>query len=364
MKRSYVHLPTASLLAFLSTAGLHAQQPSPSPGRAPLLLSLLDKDGDEKLSEDEARGGLKENFTIADINGDRGIDLDELTKLLEMAAARGNGVGAGIVPVPDGPSFGTMNEEQLARMRSLPPEQDREFFMVNLIKHRAKAKYADGRETDLTGEQADVLYSPIEFISEIGGNVAYIGRVSRQMGNSEPIWDRVAIVRYPSRAKFLEMVSNPEFQKRAIHKDAGVEVTQVLLTEREPWPSSDAKRVADEDDAFTLAQLVKYRDIAHYADGSEAEQKRTGEEAMDAFDAATDEILHEVGAAPVLKARVEGAVVGDGRTWDEFRLLHFPSRAAFLEAVEQSRDAMRHRNAAIDDIYLMQVETMRQEIKE
>jgi hypothetical protein len=260
------------------------------------------------------------------------------------------------------PSYGTRNDKQWARMRSISPDEDREFLMVNLIKYRAKAKYADGRKTDLTGEQADALYAPVEFIARIGGEVAYMGRINDQMGNIEPRWDRVGIVRYPSRAKFFEMATNLEFQKRAVHKDAGVEVSQVLLTEREPWTPSDSKRVADKGDAFTLAQLLKYRETAQYADGNRVEPKRTGREAMDAYDAATEGFLREVGAQRVLRTKVEGTVIGDGRTWDEFRLVHFPSQAAYTEAVQKTRDAIKHRDAAIEDSYLMKVKTMRQQI--
>ncbi len=363
MKIKPTHLSITSILTLLLTTGLHAQQPTQSRDRAALLLSILDKDEDRKISEYEAQGGLKQNFTIADRNGDRQIDLDELKKLLEMATTQRAGVGAVTPPVPIGPSFGTRNDELLSRMQSLPSDQDGEFLMVNLIKYREKAKYADRRETDLTGEEANALYAPVEFIAEIGGNVAYMGLVNHQMGNMSPSWDQVAIVRYPSRSKFLKMVSNPEFQRRAVHKDAGVEVTQVLLTERQAWTFSNPKRVTDEEDAFTLAQLLKYRVTAQYGVGSEVEEQRTGKEAMDAFDNATEEILCEVGATPVLKTRVKGAIFGDGRTWDEFRLLHFPSQAAYTEAVQNMQDVIKHRDAAIEDGYLMKAKMIRQQIK-
>jgi hypothetical protein len=136
---------------------------------------------------------------------------------------------------------------------------------------------ADGRKTDLTGEQADALYAPIKFLGQIGARINYVGRVNDQMGNREPRWDEVGIVRYPSRAKFFEMVTNPEFQKRAVHKDAGLEVSQVLLTESVPWQLSGAKRVADKNDAFTLAQLLKFRETAAYADGTGVKQQADGQ---------------------------------------------------------------------------------------
>ena len=87
------------------------------------------------------------------------------------------------------------------------------------------------------------------------------------------------------------------------------------------------------------------------------EPTRTGQEAMAVFDAATADIFKEVGATPVLKTKVEGVVIGDGRSWDEFRLMHFPSQAAFSTCIEKMGRFMNHREAAMQDNYLLQVKT-------
>ncbi|MEM9646692.1 MAG: hypothetical protein AAF989_17000 [Planctomycetota bacterium] len=157
------------------------------------------------------------------------------------------------------------------------------------------------------------------------------------------------------------MVTNPDFERKAIHKDAGLEVSQVLVTERVPWKLSNAKRVGDESDALHLAQLFKYKVFAKYADATEQKHAWTGEDAMDAFDAATEDLLRKVGAKPVLKTTVVGTLIGDGRTWDEFRLLHFPSQAAYMSysnSLKKMEKAIRHREAAIEDSYVMKVGTM------
>ena len=219
------------------------------------MFAMLDKDGDKNVSLGEAKGNLKDNFAFVDSNGNGAVDLAELTRALSLAAnleASRVGMGTTIAPVLDRiedhpiqetaakvaklprPSYGAINDTQLERMRSLSPDEDREFLMVNLIKYRTKAKYADGRKTELTGEQANALYAPFEFLAQIGAEVAFVGRVTDQKGKTEPRWDQIGIVRYPSRAKFFEMVTSPAFQERAVHKDAGLEFSQVLLTEREP----------------------------------------------------------------------------------------------------------------------------------
>ena len=38
----------------------------------------------------------------------------------------------------------------------------------------------------------------------------------------EELWDDVAIAMYPSRAAMLEMVSSPEYQAIAVHREAGL----------------------------------------------------------------------------------------------------------------------------------------------
>ena len=64
--------------------------------------------------------------------------------------------------------------------------------------YRAKAKYADGRKTDLTGEQANALYAPIKFIGQIGARINYVGRVNDQI--STPFFATADVDHGPERA--------------------------------------------------------------------------------------------------------------------------------------------------------------------
>jgi len=345
------------------------------PSRASLILATLDKDGDEKISKSEAPDQLKQNFTFVDRNGDGGIDLAELKAVLRLAANRPGSDGtAKPTPgtaesnLPAGePSFGTVNAKQAARMRSLSPEEDRPFYMLNLIKYRKRAVYPDGRETDLTGREADNLYAPIDFLAKIGAEVAYLGAVQVQQGNGKPKWETVGIVRYPSRAKFFQMAENREFQARSIHKQAGVEISQVIVTERAPWPGRDDPTAndadapfpaTDDDAAFTLLHLVRYRDVARYPDGSD-EPQRSGREAMTLYEQTASGMLNEVGARPVMNLDVEGVFIGDGREWSECRMIHFPSQRAFSEFADSSRlgKVRHHLAAAIEDSYALQLST-------
>jgi len=81
--------------------------------------------------------------------------------------------------------------------------------MVNLLKYRGKAEYADGRETDLTGEQACRPYGEevVKPVAERGGQPVFGGRFTFLMlGQVEELWDDIAIMMYPRRASLMEMV--------------------------------------------------------------------------------------------------------------------------------------------------------------
>ncbi len=61
---------------------------NPGPSQAPTILRMLDADKDGKISESEAPAQLKQNFSLIDANGDGGIDIDELTRVLKMRSSQ------------------------------------------------------------------------------------------------------------------------------------------------------------------------------------------------------------------------------------------------------------------------------------
>ena len=98
--------------------------------------------------------------------------------------------------------------------------------MVNLLRYKDKALYQDGRDTNLTGEEAYGLYAKevINFVEKYGGEFIFAGKVTRLMlGEVEDLWDAVAIAKYPNRKAMLDMTMDPEYQKIHVHRDAGLE---------------------------------------------------------------------------------------------------------------------------------------------
>lgn len=114
------------------------------------------------------------------------------------------------------------------------PEQMTEFFgaaedgpfvMVNLLKFKDRAEYADGRQTDLTGAQAYGLYGAAigDCLKAVGATSHFSGRVTGLLlGEVEDNWDVVALVEYPSLEAFRTMIASPAYQAIHAHRDAGL----------------------------------------------------------------------------------------------------------------------------------------------
>ncbi|MEM9033673.1 MAG: DUF1330 domain-containing protein [Actinomycetota bacterium] len=116
-----------------------------------------------------------------------------------------------------------VSPERLPQM--LEPGPDGPIYMVNLLKFRERAEYADGRETELTGREAYQLYgrAVAGILPDYGGEVAFIGDVTfLTLGQVEELWDEVAIAKYPNRAALVAMSSSEEWQAASVHRTAGL----------------------------------------------------------------------------------------------------------------------------------------------
>ena len=114
------------------------------------------------------------------------------------------------------------------------PEQAMAFFaaddgapmcMVNLLKFKDRAEYADGSEPELSGREAYARYAAgVQLcLAAAGGSVRFSGAVTGLLlGEVEELWDMVAIAEYPSRKAMLAMVQSPEYQAITKHRDAGL----------------------------------------------------------------------------------------------------------------------------------------------
>jgi uncharacterized protein (DUF1330 family) len=97
--------------------------------------------------------------------------------------------------------------------------------MLNLLQFKEKAEYEDGRETELTGEQAYAIYGKkvAEIIRGLGGKIIFGGTPRNMLiGQMDQIWDQVAIAQYPSMEAMGLMMQMPEYKEAHVHRHAGL----------------------------------------------------------------------------------------------------------------------------------------------
>ena len=115
------------------------------------------------------------------------------------------------------------NEEQMKGF--LEPGPEGPICMVNMLKFKPQAEYADGRETTLTGREAYDLYEEVitQLIKQAGGYLGFAGDVQRlALGEVEELWDVVALAVWPSRRAMLEVMQSDAMQEISVHRAAGL----------------------------------------------------------------------------------------------------------------------------------------------
>jgi len=117
------------------------------------------------------------------------------------------------------------NGDQFRELAAAP--DDGPVVMLNLLKFKARADTG----AEATGEQEYRAYgdAAVVMIEERGGSVIWAGRADQILiGDAAEDWDQVLLVQYPSRAAFLDMVSQPTYQDAHKHRESGLERTVVV----------------------------------------------------------------------------------------------------------------------------------------
>lgn len=113
--------------------------------------------------------------------------------------------------------------EQLKGLMGKGPEGP--IFMVNLLKFKERAEYDDGRDSNLTGREAYMIYgrAVAELLPKFGGRGIFAADVTHlSLGRVEELWDEIAIAMYPDRASMVRMSLSEEWRAIAVHRSAGL----------------------------------------------------------------------------------------------------------------------------------------------
>lgn len=121
-------------------------------------------------------------------------------------------------------------KESFAAFRGMTREGP--VHMLNLIRLREKAAYADGR--DVSGLEAYRAYGresgPI--FRALGGRQVWIGRPELMLiGPEDERWDIAFIAEYPSVDAFVQMLRDPAYREAVKHRQAAVADSRLIRME-------------------------------------------------------------------------------------------------------------------------------------
>ena len=234
------------------------------------------------------------------------------------------------------PTYGAIDHEYGMTLATTDPADDGPVWMVNLMKYKERAEYPDGTDGGRSGREADDEYTPTASLQGVGARLVYVADVEATLLGDGTEWDRVAIVRYPTRRAFVEMQQRDDFRESHVHKQAGMAFTIVaggIPMEIDTSALDAASRSWDEvahpptaaDGPLHILHLIRWSD--------------GGREAMEGYHEAAFTAAAAHGGRIVRWFGIEGTILGDGRTWDQARINEFPSLRAFTEVVADPRRA-------------------------
>jgi uncharacterized protein (DUF1330 family) len=121
------------------------------------------------------------------------------------------------------------SENQLANLISLPIETP--LAVLNLFEFNTMANYQPGdpeyatSAAEISGQEAFNLYGEVagKTIEDLGGRVVLQAPTEQIMiGNEAANWHAAAIMYFPSRGAFLQMMSDANFQRASRHRKAAL----------------------------------------------------------------------------------------------------------------------------------------------
>jgi uncharacterized protein (DUF1330 family) len=123
---------------------------------------------------------------------------------------------------------------QLQRLASATDSEP--IVMVNLLRFRDRAA---GDDAGVSGFEAYARYAAAvaPLLERVGGRLLSAAACEESViGPDESEWDLVALVEYPSRAAFLEMVTSPEYGEIAGHRADALADSRLILARHASSP--------------------------------------------------------------------------------------------------------------------------------
>jgi uncharacterized protein (DUF1330 family) len=130
----------------------------------------------------------------------------------------------------------TPNNDQFVALAT--SEKKGEVVMLNLLRFKREASAGNG-----SGEEAYREYgaAAVKMVEERGGQVLWMGNPDQVLIGDSAVnqWDAVALVSYPSREAFIDMVSQPDYEKAHEHRESGLADTVLIAMTPASPPAAD-----------------------------------------------------------------------------------------------------------------------------
>jgi uncharacterized protein (DUF1330 family) len=109
-------------------------------------------------------------------------------------------------------------------------------FMLNLLRFKEHADGVDAAD-GISGAEAYGRYAANtgKHLARVGGRIVWAGGCHEALiGPGGREWDVAAVVRYPSRTAFLQMVSDPDYLAGTVHRTAGLAESRLIPCSEAP----------------------------------------------------------------------------------------------------------------------------------
>lgn len=124
------------------------------------------------------------------------------------------------------------SREHFDAFKALP--RDVPINMLNLLQFHGTAQYPEEHSNAAHGwsgarayEEYGKTSGPI--FKRVGGTIIWRGKMEAMViGPDDKQWDSSFIARYPNSGAFLEMVTDPEYQKAVVNRQAAVLTSRLI----------------------------------------------------------------------------------------------------------------------------------------
>lgn len=121
--------------------------------------------------------------------------------------------------------------EAFEAFKTLP--RDQPIHMLNLLFYRDNAEYPDDHDNarkGWTGREAYREYGKTSgpIFQRVGGSIVWRGAFQTLLTGPDREWHDGFVAHYPNAAAFLEMITDSEYQKAVVNRQAAVEDSRLI----------------------------------------------------------------------------------------------------------------------------------------